>query len=79
MARFKVFEFGSFELFDQISIWANSGSRRAVEEPRKRKKGKSSKFNGKNDSQVESSPAVEGFLFVSQKSPWLKMRVVQGT
>ena len=36
---------------------SNSGSRRAKEEP---KKGKLSKFNGKNDGQVKSSPAVEG-------------------
>ena len=41
------------ENYDQTSKRSNSGSRRALEEL---KKGKSSKFDGQNDSQVDSGP-----------------------
>ena len=41
--------------YDQTSKRSNSGSRRALEEL---KKGKSSKFDGQNDSQVDSGPVV---------------------
>ena len=60
---------------------SNSGSRRAIEEP---KKGKLSKFNGKNDGQVKSSPAVEGkshegSICTWKIAFWGKKEVLQGT
>ena len=54
--------------YNQTSKRSNSGSRRALEEL---KKGKSSKFDGQNDSQVDSGPVVTvqthgGFILTSK-------------